>query len=55
LHLDIREFEKKYNRRTPDFYEQYSRGETDDREDYIIWAGLYEMLSKNERQLAVLQ
>jgi hypothetical protein len=33
-----------------DFYEQFTEGILDDREDFIIWAGLYEMLRKNERQ-----
>ena len=55
LRLDLKEFEGKYQRPTEDFYEQFSQGATDDREEYMLWAGLYEMLNENERQLAVLQ
>ncbi len=55
LKLDIKVFEEKYKLSTDDFYRQFSRGATDDHEDYIVWAGLYELLQKNEKQLQELQ
>ncbi len=55
LRLDLKEYEAKYHRSSVDFYQAFSRGNADDREDYILWAGLYEMLSENERRLAALQ
>ena len=55
LRLDLDEYEEKYQLATRDFYQQFSQGNTDDREDYIIWAGLYEMLCKNEKQLQQVQ
>ncbi len=55
LRLDLKEFEEKYQRTSKDFYKQFCEGNTDDREDYVIWAGLYEMWCDNERQLVALQ
>lgn len=37
-----------------DFYHQFSQGELDDREAFITWAGLYEMLLENEARLQEL-
>ena len=51
LKFDLEEHEKKYQLLTEDFYRQFTRGIADDREDYIIWAGLYEMLCANEKRL----
>ena len=55
LRLDLMGFEEKYQLSTPDFYSEFSQGKTDDREDYMVWAGLYEMLNKNEEQLQGLE
>lgn len=55
LRLDLEEFEEKYQTLTEDFYRQFRQGTTDDREDYIVWAGLYEMLRKNEERLQRLE
>jgi hypothetical protein len=55
LHLDLKAFEEKYHRTSADFYTQFTRGEMDDSEDYILWAGLYEMLIENQTRLASLQ
>ena len=51
LRLDLKEFETKYQRSTADFCRDFRQGETADQEDYIVWAGLYEMLNKNEERL----
>jgi len=55
LHLDLKAFEEKCNRASADFYAQFTQGEMDDCEDYMLWAGLYEMLTENQRRLASLQ
>jgi len=55
LRLDLMGFEEKYQLSTPDFYREFSHGKTDDREDYMVWAGLYEMLNKNEERLQELK
>ena len=55
LQLDLKELEKEHKRSTEEFYEQFNQGDTDDREEYMLWAGLYEMLKENERQLTALQ
>lgn len=51
LRLDLKEYEEKYQLATEDLYQRFAQGNTDDREDYIIWAGVYEMLLENERRL----
>jgi len=55
LKLDIRAYEKKYKMTSADFYKQFNQGKMDDREDYMLWAGLCEMLEKNEKQLQGLE
>ena len=55
LRLDLRGFEERYQFSTEDFYRQFNLGTTDDREDYVVWAGLYEMLHKNEEWLQGLE
>ncbi|MCI5211685.1 MAG: hypothetical protein D3910_23550 [Candidatus Electrothrix sp. ATG2] len=54
IRLDLKGFEEKYNQSTEDFYQQYEQGLTDDSEDAMLWAGLYEMLRDNERRLQEL-
>ena len=51
LRLDLRQLEEKYQLSTQDFYQQFSQGVMDDSEDFIVWAGLYEMLRENEKRL----
>ena len=54
LRLDLRQFEDKYQQTTEEFYHQFEQGRTDDTEDAMLWAGLYEMLQDNERRLKEL-
>jgi len=54
IRLDLKQFEDTYHLSTQDFYHQFEAGARDDREDYMIWAGLYEMLCVNERRLQEL-
>lgn len=55
IEIDLKEFEKKYQRSTEDFYRQFKNGELDDRDDFIVWSGIYEMQSENKRKLAELE
>ena len=55
LRLDLKQFEEKYHQTTEEFYQQFEQGHTDDTEDAMLWAGLYEMLQDNERRLQELE
>ncbi|MFH1907435.1 MAG: hypothetical protein ABIL11_08675 [Chloroflexota bacterium] len=55
LRLDLKTFEEKYKMSSADFYEKYSGGRMDDSEDFILWAGMCEMLEKNETRLRGLE
>ena len=55
LRLDMKEFEEKYQISTEEFYRRFEEGIADDREDYVLWAGLYEMLCENKLELAGLE
>ena len=55
LQLDLREFEMRYQQLSQDFYQQFQQGLVGDNEDFIVWAGLYEMLKNNEKYLRELQ
>ena len=54
IRLDLQSFEEKYKQSTEAFYQEYEQGLTDDSEDAMLWAGLYEMLRHNERRLQEL-
>jgi hypothetical protein len=54
IRLDLKQFEEKYKLSSADFYRQYTQGKTDDSEDAMLWAGLYEMLRDNESRLLEL-
>jgi spore coat polysaccharide biosynthesis protein SpsF (cytidylyltransferase family) len=51
IQLDLQQFEQKYQQSTESFYQQFMDGKLDDTEDFIVWAGIYEMLLDNKRQL----
>lgn len=55
LRLDLKTFEEKYEMSSTYFYEKYSSGQMDDSEDFILWAGMCEMLEKNETRLQGLE
>lgn len=54
IRIDLKQFEEKYQMDTGTFYSEFVQGKLDDTEDYIVWAGLYEMLKKNEIRLQEL-
>lgn len=55
LKLDTKEYEKKYGMSSAVFYEKFQQGQMDDSEETLMWAGLCEMLEKNEKQLLGLE
>ncbi len=55
LRLDLKAFEEKHRRPSADFYAEFTQGAMDDCEEYILWAGLYELLIENQSRLASLQ
>ena len=55
LKLDINTYEDKYKMFSAVLYEKFQQGQTDDSEDMLAWAGLCEMLEKNENQLQGLE
>lgn len=48
-------FEQKYKMLSIDFYQQYQQGILDDQEDFMLWAGSYELFLDNQQRLAELQ
>ncbi len=55
IRLDLKQFEDTYQTSTEHFYHQFEEGTLlDDREEYMAWAGLYEMLCENEHRLQEL-
>ena len=54
IRLDLKQFEDTYHISSQEFYNQFEAGKLDDREDYMLWAGLYEMSCDNEQQLQEL-
>ncbi len=55
LRLDLKKFEEQYQMPSEVFYSQFEQGVADDREDYMLWSGLYEMLRDNQQRLQELQ
>ena len=55
LEFDLKTFEEKYQLDSDEFYRKFSKGKIDDREDYLLWAGQYELLKENKKQLRGLE
>jgi hypothetical protein len=55
LMIDLKKFEDKYHLSSSEFFLEFQQGKTDDRQDNLVWAGLYEMLQENEQQLRELE
>lgn len=51
----LKDFEKKYQLSTADFFAKYQKGEMGDGTDIIDWAGEYKMLLKLEDDLKKLE
>jgi hypothetical protein len=55
LRLDLNVLEAQYHLSSADFYTQYQSGQMGDDEDFMRWAGLFEMLQNNEQHLQGLE
>lgn len=55
LRLEMKTFEEKYKMSSAAFHKKFDQGKMDDNEDFILWAGLYEMLEKNQARLRGLE
>jgi len=48
------DYERQYTMTTAEFYKKYRAGETDDRMDYVEWAGLTQMAENLRGQIRLL-
>ncbi len=55
IELDLKYFEKRYNFSSETLYRKSKSGELDDREDFMLWLGIYEMLIDNKNKLKILE
>ena len=55
LRLEVKSFEEKYKMPSASFFKKFNQGQMDDSEDFILWAGVCEMLEKNEARLRGLE
>ena len=55
LRMEIKSFEEKYKLSSAAFRKKFDQGKMDDTEDFIVWAGAYELLAKNEARLRGLE
>ncbi|MGR3178977.1 MAG: hypothetical protein ACUZ8E_13065 [Candidatus Anammoxibacter sp.] len=55
MQIDLRQYENKYNLSSEGFSKKFESGELGDDEDYIIWAGIYEMFKNNKKRLLELE
>lgn len=55
IESDLAEFEKKYRLTSKIFYTRFSNGKLPDNEDFIIWAGIYELMLNNYEKLKKLK
>jgi len=55
IEMDLKKFESKYNLTTGEFYRKFKEGELGDEEDFLIWAGIYEMQIDSKKKLSELE
>ncbi len=55
MQIDLKQFEEQYSLSSEEFYRQFESGKLGDKEDYMIWAGIYEMLLQNKKRLGELE
>lgn len=51
MKTDLIGFENEYNLTSEKFYQLFTEGKLDDKNDYIKWAGIYELLRDSEKKL----
>ncbi len=55
LRLDMKNYEEKYKMSSASFYNKFNQGRMEDSEDFLLWAGMCEMLEKNKTRLQGLE
>ena len=55
IRLDLQQFEEEYQWSTEEFYQQFESGALEDTDDFMVWAGIHEMLRENARKLEELR
>ena len=55
IEKDLKQFEKKHAMDTKLFYEKFKTGEIGDKDDYIIWSGIYEIFLRDKQKIKKLQ
>ena len=48
------DYEKQYGMKSTEFFAKFNSGKTDDRMDYVEWAGLFQMTENLFKQIALL-
>ncbi len=51
---NLKHFETRYNISSAEFYKKYQKGKMDDRDDYVDWAGEYQIFQNIQNQLNCL-
>jgi len=46
LRQQLAEFEARYSLKTAEFYRRFLHGEMGDQRDFVVWAGLHELLQR---------
>jgi len=54
LKFDLKQFEKKYKKKSENFYRDFKFGKLGDKMDFIEWSSLYEMFLKNKEKIKYL-
>lgn len=54
MQIDLAQYESKYNMKTEDFYRQFENGAFGDDDDFMLWAGIYELLKDSKNKLEKL-
>lgn len=52
---ELDKYESKYNLKTDDFYKRFENGEFGDENDYLMWAGIYELQLDSKNKLSKLR
>ena len=54
IKTDLRKYENQYKKSSAMFYKLFEAGEYGDDDDFMIWAGLYELYQENTNELNYL-
>lgn len=54
MQADLDKYELKYSMKTADFYRQFENGTLGDDNDFMLWAGIYELQTEAKNKLSKL-